>query len=47
MYEEDDPEYGSDAWWEWAIKQGEEDIKAGNLTTLQSKEDIKQFFDNL
>ena len=47
VYEEGEPEYGTDAWWEWAIKQGEEDIKAGRVTKLQSKEDIKQFFDNL
>ncbi len=42
-----EPEYGTAAWWQWAIKQGEEDIQAGRVTKLQSKEDIKQFFDNL
>ena len=47
VYEEGEPEYGTDAWWEWSIKQGEDDIKAGKVTTLQNKEEIEKFFDNI
>lgn len=43
----EEPPYGSDAWWEWSIKKGEEDIKAGRYTTIKNKKELKVFFDNL
>lgn len=43
----EEPPYGSDEWWKWSIKKGEEDIKAGRYTTIKNKKELKVFFDNL
>ena len=40
---EQEPPYGSDAWWEWSIKKGEEDIKAGRYTTIRNKKELRNF----
>jgi hypothetical protein len=47
VYETGEPEYGTDAWWEWADQQGMEDVKAGRHTTIRNKKELKEFFDNL
>ncbi len=45
--EEGEPEYGTKEWWAWAIQEGEKDMKAGRGITLNSKEEIDAYFDNL
>ena len=47
IYEEGEPEYGTDAWWAWADHHGMEDVKAGRHTTIRNKEELKKFFDHL
>ena len=47
IYEEGEPEYGTDAWWEWSDAQAMDDIKHGRHTTIRNKEELKAFFDNL
>ncbi len=46
-YELGEPEYGTKEWWAWSEKQADEDIQAGKVKTLNSKEKIDEFFDNL
>ncbi len=43
----EEPRYGSDEWWEWSIREGEKDIKAGKYTTIKNAKELKSFFDNL
>lgn len=39
---EEEPSYGSDAWWEWSERKADEDIKAGRIVRFDSvKETIK------
>jgi surface antigen len=47
VYEEGEPEYGTDAWWAWADQQGMEDVKAGRHTTIRNTKELKAFFDHL
>jgi hypothetical protein len=42
-----EPPYGTDAWWEWAERQADEDIRTGRVTSLHNEEEINIFFDNL
>ena len=42
-----EPPYGSDAWWEWSSKKGEENIRAGRSTRITSKKELKTFFESL
>jgi hypothetical protein len=44
---EQEPPYGSDAWWEWPIKKGKEDIKKGKYTSLKTHREIDRFFESL
>jgi len=32
-----EPPSGTDAWWEWAIKKGKEDIKKGQYVEITTK----------
>ena len=47
VYEEGEPEYGTDAWWEWSDAQALEDIKEGRYTTVKTKEELQTFLDRL
>lgn len=47
VYEEGEPEYGTDAWWEWSDKRAMEDIQAGRTVRIASKKELKEFFDKL
>ena len=42
-----EPPYGSDAWWEWSHKKGLEDVKKGDYYELENKKDIDEFFNNI
>lgn len=44
---EEEPPYGTEAWWDWAIKKGKEDIKKGQYTALKTHKDIDKFFNSL
>ena len=43
----DEPEYGSDAWWEWSDKKALEDVEAGRYTEITSKKELHAFLDEL
>ncbi len=47
VYEEGEPEYGTDAWWAWSDAKAMEDIKHGRYTTLKTKEEVQTFLDSL
>ena len=47
VYEEGEPEYGTDAWWEWSDAKAMEDIKHGRYTTLKTKDELQTFLDSL
>jgi len=36
---EEEPTYGSDAWWTWSDKKADEDIKAGRVMKFDSTEE--------
>lgn len=36
---EEEPPYGSDAWWEWSERKADEDIKANRLVRFDSAKD--------
>lgn len=36
---EEEPPYGSDAWWEWSDKKAKEDIKAGRIMKFDSAQE--------
>ncbi|GIW64692.1 MAG: hypothetical protein KatS3mg092_0625 [Patescibacteria group bacterium] len=40
---EKEPTYGSDEWWYYSIKKGEEDIKKGNYKVFDSSKDLKKY----
>lgn len=42
-----EPEYGSDAWWEWSDKKGMEDYKKGDYFELRDEADVKDFFKHI
>ena len=47
VYEEGEPEYGTDAWWEWSDAKAMEDIKHGRYTILKTKDELQTFLDSL
>jgi predicted transcriptional regulator len=47
MVETLEPPEGTPEWWEWSIREGEADMKAGRGTTLRTSEEIDQFFNAL
>lgn len=44
---EEEPSYGSDAWWEWSDKKAIEDIKAGKGIKITNKKELDAFFKSL
>jgi len=44
---EQEPPYGTDAWWDWSIKKSEEDIKKGDYYELRDKKELDSFFKNI
>lgn len=44
---EQEPPYGSDAWWNWSIKKGKEDIKKGRYTDVTTDKQRDAFFKSL
>lgn len=44
---EEEPPYGSDAWWKWSDKKAQEDIKAGKGTKIANKKELDAFFKRL
>lgn len=45
---EQEPQYGSDEWWEWSEKKADKDIKAGNVSAiLHNKQELQGFLDSL
>jgi len=47
VYEEGEPEYGADAWWEWSDNKAMEDMKNNRYTSLKTKDELQQFLDSL
>ena len=41
---EEEPTYGSDAWWEWSDKKALDEIKAGKGIKIHSKKELDVFF---
>lgn len=47
-FEQENPYHeGTEEWWGFEIAAGEADMRAGRYATLESREDIKRYFDNL
>ena len=44
---EEEPPYGSDAWWEWSDKKSLKEIKAGKGTRITNKKELDTFFKSL
>lgn len=44
---EEEPPYGSDAWWEWSDKKALKEIKEGKYTKINNKKELQQFLDSL
>ena len=44
---EQEPLYGSEAWWDWSNKKGKQDIEKGDYYELRNKKDIDNFFKNI
>lgn len=42
-----EPEYGSDEWWEWSDKKSIEDIKRGNVISFNSIKEMQKHLDSL
>lgn len=42
-----EPEYGSDEWWEWSDKKGLEDIRKGNVISFNSIKEMQEHPDSL
>lgn len=40
---EKEPAYGSDDWWEYSMKKGEEDIKKGNYKVFDSGKSLSKY----
>jgi len=40
---EKEPPYGSDEWWNYSIKKGEEDIKKGNFKVFDSGKSLSKY----
>jgi len=44
---EQEPPYGSEAWWEWSIKKGKEAIKKGEFVEVTTDKQREDFFKSL
>ena len=44
---EQEPPYGTEAWWKWSIKKGKEDIKKGRVIEITTKKQRDAFFKSL
>lgn len=44
---EQEPTYGSEAWWMWSDKKALEDIKKGSYRTFESVKDMKKYLQSL
>lgn len=44
---QEEPEYGSDAWWEWSDKKALEDIRAGKYTEISTVKELQIHLDSL
>lgn len=44
---EQEPPYGSDAWWKWSIKKGKEAIKKGEYVEVTTDKQRDDFFKSL
>jgi hypothetical protein len=42
-----EPKYGTDAWFEWAHKEGMKAIEKGDYYELRTDKELKDFFDNI
>ncbi len=42
-----EPEYGSEEWWEWSDKKGLEDIRNGNVISFNSVKEMQKHLDSL
>lgn len=40
---EEEPSYGSEAWWKWSEKKADEDIKAGRIVQFESIEEATKW----
>lgn len=44
---QEEPPYGSEAWWKWSDTKALEDVKKGNCTTIKSKKELDVYFKSL
>ncbi len=44
---QEEPPYGSEAWWHWSDTKALEDVKKGNYTTIKSKKGLDVYFKSL
>jgi len=44
---EQEPPYGSDAWWDWSIKKGKEAIKKGEYVEITTQKQLDDVFKTL
>ena len=44
---EEEPPYGSEAWWEWSDKKAMEEIKTGKYTTVRNKRELQRYLSSL
>jgi hypothetical protein len=42
--DDDEPSYGSEEWWAWSIRKGEEAIENGDVVELKNEKDIERVF---
>ena len=42
-----EPPYGSEAWWEWSDKRGLKDIKEARYTTVHNKKELGKLLNSL
>lgn len=44
---EQEPPYGTDAWWDWSIKKSKEAIKKGEYVEITTKQQLNDYFKSL
>lgn len=44
---EEEPQYGSDEWWEWSNKKALKSIKEGKGIVIHNKKELDEFFKSL
>lgn len=44
---EEEPPYGSDAWWEWSDKKALGEVRRGEGTKISNKKELDAFFKSL